>query len=147
MQCLMHYACSNSIKDILNNWGSRNTTKTSLLIYGIACFKRGEKREVLGTCRSCVWLSNITQLMKKAGLDLLEEEQCQSVRTENQNEQKWKSVQDMAGEGQSIDAGDSTAVLWTLFSTDSPEGKKTNLPLAPALSSWNTENFNCVAFA
>lgn len=119
----MHYACNNSIKDIFNNWGSRNTTKTTLLNYGTYFFKQGRKREVLGTCRSCVWLSHITQLMKEAGLDL-SEEACQSVRTKNQNEQKWKSVQEMAGAGWSTGAGDSTAALWTLFSTDSPEEKK-----------------------
>lgn len=45
-------------------------------------------------------------------------------QNKNQNEQKWKSVQDTAGAGQSTGAGDSTAVLLTLFSNDSPERKK-----------------------
>ncbi|GAA6077574.1 uncharacterized [Tachysurus ichikawai] len=53
----------------------------------------------------------------------------------SQNEQpKRAEVEKRAG--YMVGAGDSIAVLLTLFSTDSPEGKKpTNLPLAPALSS------------
>lgn len=77
---------------------------------------------MFGTCRSSVWLSHITQLMKEARLVLLEEE-CQSVRTKTKTSKSGEACRICQEQGSFTGAGEPTAVLLTLFSTDSPEKK------------------------
>lgn len=64
------------------------TPQKQLFLITAQTFKQGGK--VLGTCRSCVWLSHTTQLMNEARLVLLEEE-CQSVRTKTKTSKSGKA--------------------------------------------------------